>query len=395
MSKESGAQGRKRRKLEQVEISKSSNFLQRYLTKPVESPTENVTQDCVSDPEEVADDSPQVLNIVESVNIGSEDNTDSTDNVGESIEETIENSDEFRSLDVIRYKDIGFLQSNEIHQKFVISNQIRDEIIKVGSEALQNKDGPFHKVDNRAMNYRWFTKMIGTNGELINRTWLCYSPKKKAAFCIACILFSNSEAISNLEKPIGFSNWKGQDRISMHENSPNHRLCFVKWKEAEKIVNEGRDCIDVELATQIENSKRKWRDILLRLLNCTQFLAKQNLPFRGHREDLTDNYTNKGNFIEVINLIAKFDPLLEQHLRQARENPRSVSYLSPEIQNEFISLMASTVRKNIISRIQKSRYFGILVDSTPDLVSSTYVRLIFNYFHLYKEVFATTVQFIL
>ena len=46
-------------------------------------------------------------------------------------------------------------------------------------------------------------------------------------------------------------------------------------------------------------------------------------------------------------------------------NPGSVSYLSPEIQNEFINLLASAVKKRIVNSIKGNKYFGIMVDSTP------------------------------
>jgi len=41
--------------------------------------------------------------------------------------------------------------------------------------------------------------------------------------------------------------------------------------------------------------------------------------------------------------------------------------LSPEIQNEFIHILASTVKNQLLSDIRKNKYYGILLDSTPDL----------------------------
>ena len=57
--------------------------------------------------------------------------------------------------------------------------------------------------------------------------------------------------------------------------------------------------------------------------------------------------------LSVINF-DQYDPLLEKHLQHARENPGSVSYLSPEIQNEFIHLLSSTVRNQLFSEITKT-----------------------------------------
>ena len=58
---------------------------------------------------------------------------------------------------------------------------------------------------------------------------------------------------------------------------------------------------------------------------------------------------------------------LQNHLQHAKENLGSVSYLSPGIKNEFINLLACTVRDKLLTSIKRSKYFGILLDSTPDL----------------------------
>ncbi|XP_055877108.1 zinc finger MYM-type protein 1-like [Biomphalaria glabrata] len=68
-----------------------------------------------------------------------------------------------------------------------------------------------------------------------------------------------------------------------------------------------------------------------------------------------------------MKLIAQFDPLLSSHLQHSKHVPSSVSYLSPRIQNEFISLLASTVRKQILCDIRRNKYYGLMLDSTPDL----------------------------
>jgi hypothetical protein len=41
--------------------------------------------------------------------------------------------------------------------------------------------------------------------------------------------------------------------------------------------------------------------------------------------------------------------------------------MSPETQNEFISLLAKHVTGKLVSDINNAKYFGILFDSTPDV----------------------------
>ena len=92
------------------------------------------------------------------------------------------------------------------------------------------------------------------------------------------------------------------------------------------------------------------------------------MALHGHEENLNPrNDKNVGNFLALIKLITQFDPLLAKHVQHAEQNPGSVSYLSPEIQNEFIHILASTVKSKLLRDIRKSKYYGILLDSTPDL----------------------------
>jgi hypothetical protein len=55
---------------------------------------------------------------------------------------------------------------------------------------------------------------------------------------------------------------------------------------------------------------------LTRLIDVTVHLAKQELPFRGHNE--TQDSSNRGNYIETLNLLAKHDTVLDAHLKNPK-----------------------------------------------------------------------------
>ncbi|GFQ68901.1 sodium-independent sulfate anion transporter [Trichonephila clavata] len=57
---------------------------------------------------------------------------------------------------------------------------------------------------------------------------------------------------------------------------------------------------------------KKWHKVLTRMFDMIRFLAKQNLGLDGHWED--DTSTNRGNFLEFIHLLAKYNPVLREHL---------------------------------------------------------------------------------
>lgn len=101
----------------------------------------------------------------------------------------------------------------------------------------------------------------------------------------------------------------------------------------------------------------------------TQFLTKPNLALRGHRKSTTvtekrESPRNADNFLELLKLVAEFDPVMKDHLLHVQQHPGSTTYLSPEIQNEFIQLLASTVREKVVNNIQRDNYYGIMFDST-------------------------------
>lgn len=136
----------------------------------------------------------------------------------------------------------------------------------------------------------------------------------------------------------------------------------------------------------IDQEKKKWRDILSRLLDVILFLARQNLPLRGHREGVSSD--NRGNFLELVNLLSKYDPVLKEHMLRIEhaiactKRKRVDSYLSKDIQNEFISLLGKEVKNNIVDDIKKAKYFGILFDSTPDISHVDQMSYVIRYVHI-------------
>ena len=81
----------------------------------------------------------------------------------------------------------------------------------------------------------------------------------------------------------------------------------------------------------------------------------------------------------TLKFLSFYDILLENHLKNVRENPHSVSYLSHDIQNEFLSLLAGAVRDKMIKEIKEAKYFGIVYDSTPDVSHTEQLSQVIRY----------------
>lgn len=81
----------------------------------------------------------------------------------------------------------------------------------------------------------------------------------------------------------------------------------------------------------------RWREILKRILDVIITLARCNLPLRGHREQVQSIDSSSGNFLNVIALLSRYDPILRSHLDN---DSTKIKFMSPLIQNELIKLTA-------------------------------------------------------
>ena len=62
------------------------------------------------------------------------------------------------------------------------------------------------------------------------------------------------------------------------------------------------------------------------IFRALKFLAKQGLAFRGHNENIESK--NRGNFLEILDLMAETNEDLRIHLK---EGPGNSKYISPKI----------------------------------------------------------------
>lgn len=288
---------------------------------------------------------------------------DKIENRPTSLNEMIENKAnplDNDNCEKLMLHDIGVWPTN-------ISKQFRDSFVMKGTYQLQNKDSVFPEDESgRSLHRHWFKKTL-KNGEKVNRSWMCFSPSKKSLFCFCCTLFPQRNHKSSFNNETGFSTWrKLNPRVQDHENSPAHRVAFLEWKDLERALQKGT-VIDDRLQQQVLEQSRIWRVVLERVIATVQTLAQQNLALRGHRESIVDDDNCRpGNFLALLKYLAKFDPVMRAHLQSVSENPGSVSYLSPRVQNEVINLLGEHVRKTIIASCKHAKYFGIMFDSTPD-----------------------------
>jgi hypothetical protein len=115
------------------------------------------------------------------------------------------------------------------------------------------------------------------------------------------------------------------------------------------------------------------RGVLGRVINITCFLAKQELTSRGYDESSMS--LNKGNYIELIHLLAGYDERLANHLSTAT----TFKGTSNRIQNDFINSVADVMFEEIKHEIAIAPFVAVLQDKTTDISSKSQLLTVVRY----------------
>jgi len=209
------------------------------------------------------------------------------------------------------------------------------------------------------------------NGQVIDRPWLIYSKTTGKEFCGPCRLFIQDSYLASEE----YNDWRSASvRLKEHENSSCHRTGVVKLMDRGNTIQR----IDSKLIEQVNQEKIYWRSVLIRIVAIVKKLGSRGLPFRGHDEIIGS--VNNGNFLMIVELLSEFKPFLSQHITRFKNSGSgTTSYLSSTVYEEIIKLMANKVKKAIIIQIKTSKYYSIIVDSTPDILNIDQLSLIVRF----------------
>lgn len=170
--------------------------------------------------------------------------------------------------------------------------------------------------------------------------------------------------------------------IKNHTNKAYHKDAVVSSKAfLSSLHNPESANVIVALDKRKKETIRKNRDILKHIVTVIIWIGRQGIAFRGHRESKEDE-GNKGNFMEMINLLSTYSGELSNHLTTSKKT----TYLSPDIQNQIINIIGNDyIRPKIVAEIKSSKFFSIICDEATS-AKKEYMSVVIRFIDGKKDI---------
>ena len=143
---------------------------------------------------------------------------------------------------------------------------------------------------------------------------------------------------------------KALERFREHQTTACHLLAI------DSIVTLPKTCTDIGSSLSDVYKKEvanNWQ-ILRKILENVQFLARQGIAFQGDTDE-------DSNFFQLFKLRANDDANMHAWLKKQDK------YLSQEIQNEMINFIALRIVSNLAEDIRKNGFFSLMADECTDV----------------------------
>lgn len=159
----------------------------------------------------------------------------------------------------------------------------------------------------------------------------------------------------------GFNDRKNASNLlRRHGESSSHRQAMISLLMRK---NKG-ERVDSQLVKQMETEQKYWRTLLERIIEVVKILTERGLSFRGRDGAVASPHN--GNFLGLLELLAKFGPFPAEHINtHANKGRAHTSYLSKRTCEEFLDLIGSSILDHIICKMKKYKYYSVSLNFTP------------------------------
>ncbi|CAH0730505.1 unnamed protein product, partial [Brenthis ino] len=236
-------------------MRRESNRWQQKIAKRGKNTSDENMQDFENQKKNTNDENVQYLDFQQPS--GSSENEIGVQQKGGNTDTEVERNLENIKFEFEKYVDVGLWPDllNNDFINFVLSHEMTD---------FQNKDPKNiysasmkkYKEQNRSFSNRYFTRKM-KNGQLLERSWLCYSKRVGTVFCLTCKLFSKTPS----QYTTGFSDWKHIGFcLENHENSNEHKNSMLVWLTRK----ENKSVLDKQLQEQLNKETEYYHNVLKR-----------------------------------------------------------------------------------------------------------------------------------
>lgn len=134
---------------------------------------------------------------------------------------------------------------------------------------------------------------------------------RDAVFCKSCRHFPEAAHEARFINT-GFKDRKHlSEGYGKHEASRAHAAALGKMDGFKQSHQPGWGNIINQLNNDASNKSfiKRHRQHIMMVIDLVLFCAKQEIPLRGHRKN--PDALNKGNYLELLDLVSKYDPEIE------------------------------------------------------------------------------------
>ena len=208
--------------------------------------------------------------------------------------------------------------------------------------------------------------------------WIEYSQAEYAIYCFHCRNFPGSR-----QEPVfvsqGFRNWKRcygtnskDNKLLQHQASHLHAQTLAARVHYEDVKSGSFQSIstlhDAAHNKLVQENRHYLKVICEILLLTAQKIIAQRETGRSFRVadiniEALDYGLSCGNFLAILALVAKHDPVVAAKIRTG---PRNAKYTHHSLQNDILDIMKEMILQQIREELGKAQYFTVLSDESKD-----------------------------